>query len=381
VVISGFLLAAAFSVPSQEPGAGARTQRIRRFELDPVSPRVAIQGVHEEIIHIISLEGGHATVTLRAHSNQLYTFGFNPDGSRLVTTCADGKARVFELERGTEEASFDAYPGGGSASWAEARWSTDGKRLLTFGRATHSGLWDVASKKRIRSLGDERDIVEHASWGPDSKLVVTTTVASVARLWDGATGEPRSNPIQLPAPVVYWVALDPSGRRLAIGCKDACARVVDISTGSTKLTLSHEDQNMFGDLAVGAVEFSRDGAHILTTSFPFREVRSWDASTGREEWRSEDRGGPDGGLSAGYSPEMLGAFFVDRRACWTYVDSSRPKTLAPDPSIASPALSTGKVCVIAEGDDDGNLLVRDAGSPLLRYTIALSADGRVSVRR
>ncbi len=71
--------------------------------------------------------------------------------------------------------------------------SSDNQRLLTFGADDTARLWNVKTSQLIAVLrrGDERVV----DWGfsPDGKLVFTDDAASVARIWNGITGEYRAS--------------------------------------------------------------------------------------------------------------------------------------------------------------------------------------------
>jgi WD40 repeat protein len=76
------------------------------------------------------------------------------------------------------------------------------------------------------------------------------------------------------------MAFDPTGRTLAIGCGDCTVRLWDYASGGAIRQLSHCDADMFGDLAIGSVQFSQDGSRLLAASWSYWEVRVWDLASG-----------------------------------------------------------------------------------------------------
>jgi len=358
---------------------------ITTYAVNADCSRVAVVGRGRSVL-VLSLNDGRPALRLGLQSqvapgpqgDRIDSPEFSPDGDRLVTACADGKARVFDLSDGAELASFDAYAGGGSCRWVGvvAKWSKDGKRLLTYGTSTDASLWDVAKKTRIRSMGGEDGIVEHAEWGLDSNLIATATDQRVVRVWDGTTGEPRSVPMRVTATNVNGIALDPSGRRLAVGCGQAMAWVFDITKGEIEFGVSHKDDDWFGDLEVGGVHFSPDGKHLLTTTFSFHAVRSWDASNGREEWRTDFGGGNEGGITATHSPDGS-LVFVNRRARMIDAKTGETKRQLADSCIVFYRLSPdGKHVLGVEG---GSLHIWDAETLDDQWRITLIENGRILV--
>lgn len=376
--IPGILLAAISVWTQRQEKPVSPEIPIERYAVDAARLRVAIAAA-DHFVYVVWLEADRPTQTL-PYPGQLHEFEFSPDGSRLVTSSADGKARVFELEHGTMEAAFDTLIRAGDSmrygGWV--RWSSDGSRILTWGDNNDAMLWDVAKKAGVRILGDDSGIVEHAIWNSDSKLIATASDRRVLRLWDGVTGEPRSAPVAVPSVEIFQIAFHPDGHRLAVACADARARIVDMRTGRVELTVSHEDVDWNGDLAIGGVEFSRDGAHLLTTTFTFHEVRSWDTTTGGEEWRSGFDGGSEAAVTAEFSNDGR-EVFVDRNARWLDAKTGTVKRQLPDSRLVFYSLSADGRWVSSL--QNGELVLRDATSFEERYRVSRGPGPEATVRR
>ena len=375
---SGFLLAAVSLWPQQQEKPVPSEIPIENWAMDPAGQRVAIAAA-DHFIYIAWLEGDRPTRTL-PYPGQLYEFDFSPDGSRLVTSSADGKARVFDLDHGTMAASFDTHTTGATSTSYEgwARWSSDGKRILTWGGNKDAMLWDVAKQTGIRIGGHDSGVVERATWNSDSTLIATASDRHDLRLWDGATGEPRSASIAIPSVEIYQIAFHPDGQRIAVGCGDVRARIVDMKSGRVELTVSHEDIASFGDLAVGGVEFSRDGAHLLTTTFTLHEVRSWNTKTGREEWRSGFDGGSEASITAKFSRDGR-EVFIDRNARWLDAKTGTSERQLSDSRLVFCSLSTDERWVSSL--ENGELVVRGAKSLEERYRVSRGPGPDATVRR
>lgn len=84
---------------------------------------------------------------------------------------------------------------------------------------------------------------------------------------------------------VNALSLDTHGQWLAVGAAGCSVQVVSASPGGAEWkTLSHCDQDLVGNLQIGSVQFSPDSHTLLTTSFPFWEVRMWNTVDGTLVW-------------------------------------------------------------------------------------------------
>jgi WD40 repeat protein len=123
--------------------------------------------------------------------------------------------------------------------------------------------------------------VRSAAFSPDSKRVVTSSDDRTARVWDAATGQPITGPLEHRG-AVWSAAFSSDGTRVITASYDRTARVWDAATGKPLTRpLAHQD-------LVGSAAFSPDGTRVVTASWD-RTARVWDAGfdTGTlEQWRA-----------------------------------------------------------------------------------------------
>ncbi|HEX8202648.1 MAG TPA: AAA family ATPase, partial [Isosphaeraceae bacterium] len=116
--------------------------------------------------------------------------------------------------------------------------------------------------------------VRAVAFSPDGRTVLTGSFDKTARLWDAATGAPRSEPLVLHSEPVIAVAYRPDGKVFATGSVDGSAHLWDaITSRPVGQPMKHESY-------VTAVAFSSDSKIFLTGSWD-KTVRLWDAATGR----------------------------------------------------------------------------------------------------
>ena len=203
--------------------------------------------------------GAPATPVLE-HPRPVRHAEFSPDGGRVVTACADGKARVWQLgmpDRNNVRSvsllrSFSHDPG-----VTHAEFSGDGGRLLTAGLDGTARVWDLNSGRAVAEPLKHGTAVNHAVFSPDGRRVATASWDATARVWDTASGRPRTAPLKQNGPV-SWVRFDAESRRVVTGSVARTARVWDATAGQPLTPLL--------DLGYEAVyvAFSPDGRWVVT---------------------------------------------------------------------------------------------------------------------
>lgn len=129
-----------------------------------------------------------------AHPRDVRSADFSPDGTRVATGCGDGIVRLWELASSRLVRSFtNTQPSEAWQTYAR-RWGTvfspDGRRLLGFHDAK-ARAWDVESGKRLYEFGRIR-IFNGIRASPDGSLLVSATTDGLVQIWSAADGTLRS---------------------------------------------------------------------------------------------------------------------------------------------------------------------------------------------
>jgi WD40 repeat protein/serine/threonine protein kinase len=206
----------------------------------------------------------------KAHTTAIADLGFSADGQSLVATSADGTARLWQLT--TPESRTLVCP---DATLSRVAFSPDGKWLAVTRPLT---LWDARTGVLERRL----DSADSVAFSPDGKTLASGGSDSRVRLWDLETrrllrtldGRPRE-PNERHR-VVGSLAFSPDGKWLAAGFgelnwreneHDQVVKVWDLASGLEAATLPHRN-------AVPSLAFSPDGA-TLATACNDKTVRLW----------------------------------------------------------------------------------------------------------
>jgi WD40 repeat protein len=337
---------------------------IGRVALRPDGTRVAVP-CDDGTLRIVRLDDGRMESQAALNSSGLTLADYSPDGELLLALDRPGPrdrsrgatARIWRVATGEVKVSSEPC-------WY-ASFAPDGRHALLYPQ-DECLLVDVESEQRVELPGASP---RHALWSPDGSLLAIVDAERRVSLFEGRSLEPLGVTLEQPADG-YGLSFDPRGGRLAAGCGDARARIWDIETGRCVQVLSHEDQDLFGDLAVGCVAYSPDGLRVVTTSFSFWEVRCWEADSGRLLWAFDYNGGNPGAIQAGFSSDGSRVYVsggTPRVA--RVVDAATGETLADLGKLGTKVLrSRDDRQVVVAGDKA--LHVLDGTSLLLRYTRA-----------
>ena len=168
-------------------GNGATTRRAEargRSELRRVEPRrdAGRHRVHGATARLWDAASGREIAVLRGHEGCLWSAGFSPDGTRVVTASGDKTARVWDAARGAKS----PHSRGMRCSVAPPSARTGGsssRRPLTTPRGSGTRLRG-ANSLRPRATAP----VWFAAFNPDGTRVVTASGDNTARIWDAASG-------------------------------------------------------------------------------------------------------------------------------------------------------------------------------------------------
>jgi WD40 repeat protein len=271
---------------------------------------------------IFDVNAGRRLLTLRSHSGTAFTARFNGDGSKVVTSCADTKARIWRVSSGT---TFRGHEDRANS----AALDPDGKTMVSASDDTTVRHWDLASGRQLKVLRVHTGPVNEAAWSPDGHLVATAGIDGISYLWKPRSTSPpiaisvvdlgpgpssaAADPAQAAAAVpstqafdygIISVSFSADGQRLLLATRRELLiyRVGDQHLlHRFRLVKPGSDPNPF-EVATGAT-FSPDSQFILTAQLDktARLRRAADGNVVRELGEDEQNSYPDAVYSAAFN--------------------------------------------------------------------------------
>jgi WD40 repeat protein/serine/threonine protein kinase len=148
----------------------------------------------------------------------------------------------------------------GRASVYDARFSGDGRRLVSAGADGTARIWDVATGRVIKVLDHHGTDVNAAVFSTDESRVATASDDGLVRLWDAATGVVIREFTPAHSDEASCLVFTPDGRRLVSGGRDHRVAVWDVATGRA---LHRRDPQ--GDW-IHSLAMARDGTFALAAT-------------------------------------------------------------------------------------------------------------------
>jgi eukaryotic-like serine/threonine-protein kinase len=150
-----------------------------------------------------ALEACREQRTLLGHAGPVHSARFTPDGKRIMSFAGDGTVRFWDAENGKQLFATPDFGGMGSYT-NDAVLSPDGKYVVTIysgivelgqadGRRLRltdrvARLWDAATGKQLAVLRGHQERIRAAVFSADSTRLVTTSYDATARVWDIPSG-------------------------------------------------------------------------------------------------------------------------------------------------------------------------------------------------
>jgi len=243
---------------------------------------------------------------------------YAPDGSIVLTLCADGAARIWRAQDGVQIGQPILY----GKRVTVAIFNSDSTALATGSEDGEIRLWDAKSGQELKSLGRHETGVTALAFSPDGRYLASGADAASLKLWEIASGKLLAekhieNGPDPDGERVMYLAFQPTGAHL-VACYyyNHHADILELPTLRQLASLTKNQGGVFhasfspdgkwlvtssgGDAAqlwnaitgegpearyqhesgVFTSEFSSDGRLIVTASYD-STARVWDGETGR----------------------------------------------------------------------------------------------------
>ena len=192
-----------------------------------------------------------------------------------------------------------------SGAVEDARFSPDGKYLVTVSKDNAARLWEIEGGQWREKVALRHSAwVDIASFSPDSKLLVTASSDGIGKIWRLEDDQWQEKAviqychISLRLKTVRNVSFSPDGKHFVTVSREGAAKICGLEGGKwqEKVTIEH---SVWG---VTDAQFSPDGKHLVTASVD-GTVKIWKFDDGQWEEKftiqhpesvSDARFSPDG---------------------------------------------------------------------------------------
>ncbi len=204
---------------------------------------------------------------------------FHPDGRHFLTQSEDGAVHEWDTETGRLLRTVAEKSRAGSFAL-----SVDGRRLaLGFskrpGQASVAQLYDTATGKPVGSPLSHPDEMYGTAFTPDGKRLATACADGMVRLWDVTTGRLLREGCPHDGLTIQELAISPDGQTLAT----ATSVRIDAQASGAAYLWNLKDGKRLGQplrhrSGVLSVAFSPDGKEIVTGGLD-ATARIWNVAT------------------------------------------------------------------------------------------------------
>jgi WD40 repeat protein len=241
----------------------AGEQEILYAEFSPDGTRV-VAGAFDGKTLVWRIDPDQVALELEGHKQPVRGATFSPDGRFIATASADGTAKIWRADDGRLTNTLTHSRGIFSVQFHPL----NSELLLTACADARAQLWDWRAARLVMEFTNQHTLpIRRARFSPDGRHIVTASEDGSAQVWDVASGKPIAPPLRHGS-WVYDAEFSPDGRWLVTAGFDNSAGLWEVETGRQLWTWPHE-------AAVRSVAFSPDGRYVAIAAWDFT-TRIWD---------------------------------------------------------------------------------------------------------
>ena len=202
----------------------------------PDGQRIASAGF-DKTVRLWDAATGKVKITLRGHTDMVWSVAFSPDGRELLSASFDSNgADLGGRAAGGAERAGPVHPR--RTHRARQRRRLQSRTAATSLRAAWTASYASGTADReqaIRTLAGHDGSVWGVAFSPDGKRLASAGWDYKIKIWDTETGKELHTLVGHTAPV-QGVAFSPDGKRVASAGWDGLVKIWDAETGKVLAT-------------------------------------------------------------------------------------------------------------------------------------------------
>jgi WD40 repeat protein len=226
---------------------------IYKVAISPNDQLVATGGSDGKI-SIWEIDNVQNTLNIKAHEGHIVGLIFTTDSKRLISSSFDRQIKIWDIENGVCLHSWQS-----SEPCYRLALSNDGKMIATGSECGNIFIWDVDTKKLIKTLVGHTLVSMDVAFHPQDLLLASSSCDTTIKIWNLATEECIYT-LAEHTQFVFSVNFNPLGDQLVSSSFDASIKIWDVASGHCLQTMQEHSR------ATVEALFSPDGRQIISAS-------------------------------------------------------------------------------------------------------------------
>ncbi|GAA6620349.1 WD40 repeat domain-containing protein [Scytonema sp. NUACC26] len=226
-------------------------------------------GSNDPSVKLWNIRNGQCLHTLKEHTKTVYSVAFSPCGAILASASEDRTIKLWSVDTGK---CLNTLTGHNSPVFT-VTFSPDGTTLVSGTYDRTIKFWNIQTLQCVRTLEDHTGALRVIAFSIDGRILASGSGDKTIKLWDADTGD-CLHTLQGHRAIIRSISYSHDGRFLASSSDDQTIKLWDAQTGHCVNTLK-------GHIAsVRSVVFSPDSSTLLSGGYD-ETVKFWECDTGR----------------------------------------------------------------------------------------------------